>query len=242
MNVSLEKRGRYTYIDIDGEDVKCASRAAGKRLYNILSKQGPAPQKPVPAKRVSKEIEDLAKYMVRGYHDFAAKGRYYLQPGFQNIIGNRGEPITVCYERLRDDWEDDCRRAFDAWQEIGFNFVTTTDAEVAQILVDDEQKGAYARRTFGYVGRRDDGVPIVRSQVREINIWKEWPEYHLHHAIVHEIGHILGLGHPGPYNGTRPPSPPLAGDNATNTVMSYFGYGRGVIGDADKLAIDMIYG
>lgn len=40
-----------------------------------------------------------------------------------------------------------------------------------------------------------------------------------HMALIHELGHIMGLGHPGPYNGT--PNIIYPEDNDGNTVMSY---------------------
>ena len=60
--------------------------------------------------------------------------------------------------------------------------------------------------------------------------------------MVHEIGHLLGLGHSGAYNGKRLPAKYIEADHTDFTVMSYNGPQHGRIGDVDRTAIQMYYG
>ena len=200
MNIQLTKKGRYTYIVINGTEVKCASKAAGKRLLNVLNSatqsnvkdETEKPKAPAIIK-VSPEMEKMAQYMIRGFHDWSFEDHpeYYLEPGFRKLVGNIGsDTITVAFHKLRDDWEDDCKRAFDIWSEIGFRFKVIDDYSTADIVVDDEKKGAFAQRRFTYAGyNKDEKYVVQASGAREINIFKEWPEYDLLDANIHEIGH-----------------------------------------------------
>ncbi len=65
-------------------------------------------------------------------------------------------------------------------------------------------------------------------------------------TYIHEIGHALGLKHPGNYNGsdgtTPPPYLPTAEDRRSNTLMSYRGDRVDDLGIFDLAAIHYVYG
>ena len=143
-----------------------------------------------------------------------------------------GGTITVNYSGLTQKGQFYAYYALELWSDVtGLQFVTTRGQ--ADILFDDWDSGAYA-----YSNLKSDGS-IDQSFVNVSTSWLSGDGYNLSNysfqTYVHEIGHALGLGHAGNYNGSADYGidNAYANDSWQATVMSYFSQTENTTIDAD---------
>ncbi len=139
-------------------------------------------------------MNHVASYLSAGYWESTGRSArsFDIQPG---------GVITVNITNLAADGQQLARWALDAWSSVTgivFREVTSRDA---QIIFDDNAEGAWSRSAV-------NGNTIIQS---EVNVSTEWVstygtrmDTYSYSTYLHEIGHALGLGHSGPYNGGYP--------------------------------------
>lgn len=158
-------------------------------------------------------LDELANYLTHGY--WADSGREARS--FDTSASNQ---ITVDISGLTAEGQQLARWAMEAWEMVAnIEFVEINGS--AMITMDDENSGAYAGATT--VGR-----DILNSQ---INVGRDWLSAYgttigsySFQTYIHEIGHALGLGHQGNYNGTARygVDETFTNDSWQISVMSYF--------------------
>lgn len=138
----------------------------------------------------------------------------------RNFNVQPGGTITVNLTALTTDGMNLAREALNLWSDvlgITFNEVATG----GQITFDDNEAGAFATST------RSGGF-ITSSRV---NVSTDWLtnsgttiRSYSFQTYIHEIGHALGLGHAGPYNGNADYTQDATylNDAWATTIMSYF--------------------
>ena len=167
----------------------------------------------VTPRAVVSTLDTLAGQLTTGY--WAANGQ---GPRFFALDANR--QITVNLSGIGDGaTQTVARAALAAWADVtGINFV---DSGYAQITFDDTGSGtAYSSSSFS-------GTRIISSFVNVSTDWdndEKSVNSYWFQTYLHEIGHALGLGHAGNYNGnaTWGRDNKYANDSWQATVMSYF--------------------
>ena len=191
------------------------------------------------------EAPPVVEYTIDQIADFIVDGSWAPRAWAEDVITYNMDGIESAGVR------DLIVKSFQVWADvIDVEFVQVTGATEGMMTFDDEDSGAYASTQADLDGN------ILSSF---INIAKGWAggttglNSYTFQTVIHEIGHALGLGHGGQYNGSADYGTDnhYTNDTWAHTVMSYFSQGEAGFGStrfvmsaqvADIVAAQSLYG
>ncbi|WP_432448299.1 M10 family metallopeptidase C-terminal domain-containing protein [Aliiroseovarius marinus] len=155
------------------------------------------------------------------YHLTSGFAAYLKTPKNAHFDLEPGRVITFNADKLSKSGKWFAYKALAAWSAVsGISFKKVAFSK-SDIRFDDAQKGAYSVNYY-------KGSEIVKAHINVSKDWIAGDAYKLvsygYQTYLHELGHALGLGHPGNYNGhgSFHKHAKFADDSWQSSVMSYF--------------------
>jgi serralysin len=142
------------------------------------------------------------------------------------------------------------RQAFALWAAVAdITFTEVTDSFRSQIRIGTNDQGGVSSGWGYYPGTGSGGDVYIANDLASMNNPSVVGAFGFS-VIIHELGHAIGLKHPGDYNagggGTEGPYLPSAEDTTQYSVMSYNDQASGVYNTTpsiyDIAAVQYLYG
>ncbi len=159
-------------------------------------------------------LNEMADFLTDGFWEAWGSNRQSFDTTGSNVITYDLSGLTVAGQQLAL-W------AMEAWEMVADIEFQAAAAGVAEIVFDDEFAGAYASNSV--TGNTITSVAVNVSETWLATYGTDYDSYS-YQAYVHEIGHALGLGHQGFYNGTGnyATDADFLNDSWSLSIMSYF--------------------